>query len=250
MQNLVSIVTPCYNAASYIKQTIDSVLTQTYTDWELIIVDDCSTDDSAEIIKRYASRDNRIKYLKTDKPSGSPSMPRNIAIDNAKGEYIAFLDADDVWLPDKLEKQVSFMQDNNYSFTYSNYEKMNISGTRNNRVIIMPKVSSFWDVIETCTIPCLTAMLNKDLIGDTRFKNTPKEDFVFWLDILKKGVKAYNVGGILALYRELQNSRSSNKIQMIENQWRVLRTVEGVKAPIAIYFMFKYLYNGMIKFYK
>lgn len=108
-KGLVSVVTPCYNAKAYIASTIDSVQKQTYTHWEMLVVDDCSTDNSAEIVKQMAQEDLRIRYLKTEKPSGSPTMPRNIALDNARGQYIAFLDADDLWMPEKLEEQLAFM---------------------------------------------------------------------------------------------------------------------------------------------
>lgn len=107
INNRVSVITPSYNSSAFISQTIDSVLFQTYTDWEMLIVDDCSTDDSASIIKQYSKRDARIKYLKTDLPSGSPCEPRNIGIMSAQGRYIAFLDSDDVWLPNKLEEQLN-----------------------------------------------------------------------------------------------------------------------------------------------
>lgn len=250
MSSLISIITPCYNSEGTIQQTIESVINQTYQNWEMLIIDDCSTDNSADVIKRYADRDNRIRYFRTDSPSGSPSMPRNIGIEKASGKYIAFLDADDLWFPDKLEKQVSFLENNDYSFIYSDYEKMNHLGRRNNRLIKMPESSSFWDVIQTCTIPCLTVMMTREIIGKTRFKFIPKEDFAFWLDILKKGVIAYNVGQVLAIYREQNKSRSSNKIDMIRKQWTVLRKVEGVKPIVASYFMFQYLFHGVLKYVK
>lgn len=250
MPNLITIVTPCHNAESTICETIESVICQSYKDWEMLIIDDCSTDKSFDIIKEYAKKDHRIKYFKTENPSGSPSLPRNIGIDKAKGEYIAFLDADDIWLPNKLEKQIHFIETNGHSFIYSDYEKMNYLGERNNRLVKMPSSSSFWDILETCTIPCLTVLMTKDIIGKTRFKSIPKEDFAFWLDILKKGVNAYNVGEILAVYREQQQSRSSNKLNMIKNQWLVLRKIEGVKPVVASYFMFKYLLHGFFKFVK
>lgn len=247
---MVSIITPCYNAERYISETINSVLKQTYDDWEMIIVDDCSTDNSATIIQGYAKKDNRIKYLKTSAPSGSPAIPRNIGLDNAKGEYVAFLDADDLWLPDKLKLQIEFMQNNQIGFVYSDYEKIDLEGKRNNRIIRMPKISSFWDVIESCTIPCLTVIIKKKIIDKSRFKNTAKEDFIFWLDILKKNVKAYNSGGVLALYREQPKSRSSNKFLMIKEQWYLLRNIEGVKPVVASYFMMKYLIYGFLKYLK
>lgn len=127
----------------------------------MIIVDDCSTDDSAGIIKEYAAKDPRIRYLKTAVASGSPTIPRNMGIDNAKGKYIAFLDADDKWLPDKLERQLCFMEDTQCDFVYSDYEKIKSDGERGNRVVRMPQKATFWDVIETCVIPCLTVMIKK-----------------------------------------------------------------------------------------
>lgn len=250
MPPIVSVITPCYNAEHYLTQTIESVINQSFQNWEMLIIDDCSSDNSRQIIESFATKDSRIRYFKTDAPSGSPSLPRNIGIDNSEGQYIAFLDADDLWFPDKLEKQVRFMEENGHSFIYSDYEKMNFLGKRDNRIIKMPKTSSFWDVIETCTIPCLTVMMTRDIIGNSRFKSIPKEDFAFWLDILKKGIKAFNVSEVLALYREQRQSRSSNKFDMIKNQWTVLRKIEGVKPFVASYFMVQYLFHGFFKFLK
>ena len=249
-KSFVSIITPCYNAERTIVTAIESVINQSFQNWEMLIIDDCSNDSSPEIIKEYADRDHRIKYFQTNEKSGSPSLPRNIGIDNACGKYIAFLDADDIWLPNKLEQQIQFIENNDYSFIYSDYEKINHLGERNNRIVKMPESASFWDVIETCTIPCLTALIKREIIGDTRFKHIPKEDFVFWLDILKKEVIAYNVGQVLALYREQPNSRSSNKFNMIKNQRIILRKIEGVKPVVASYFMFQYLFHGVLKFIK
>lgn len=248
LSSLISIITPCYNATASISQTIESVIAQTYQNWEMIIIDDCSSDNSAEIIHHFCERDKRIRYFRTSEPSGSPSLPRNIGIDNANGDYIAFLDSDDVWLPDKLKEQMAFMVDNDYKFVYSDYEKMDENGNRNRRLIIMPKSSSYWDVVETCTIPCLTAIMTREIIGDTRFLNIPKEDFAFWLEILKKNIKAYNTGKVHALYREQRRSRSANKFAMLRNQWYVLRYVEGIKPIIASYFMIKFLFYGFLKY--
>lgn len=247
---LVSIITPCYNAASYIGETIESVLAQTYTNWEMLIVDDCSTDKSKETILSYIAKDDRIKYFKTITPSGSPAVPRNIGLDNSHGEYVAFLDADDLWLPEKLEKQVEYCIKSGDRFVYSDYEKIDLKGNKNNRLIKMPPKSTYWDVLETCTIPCLTVLIAKDLIGTHRFRSIPKEDFAFWLELLKQGEEAFNQGEVLALYREQPNSRSSNKFKMIRNQWYVLRRIERVKPLIAIYFMVTFLTHGLLKFLK
>lgn len=173
MKVAVSIITPCYNAAGTIRDTIESVQLQTFSNWEMIIVDDCSCDNSMAIIEDYAAKDSRIRCFQTDSPSGSPSLPRNIGIEHANGEYIAFLDSDDLWLPDKLEKQMDFIASNHCDFVYSDYEKIDYAGCRSNRVVKMPNCSTFWDVIETCTIPCLTVIISKEIIGKCRFRSIP-----------------------------------------------------------------------------
>lgn len=244
----VSIITPCYNASRTIGATIESVLSQTFLDWELLIIDDCSSDNSAQIIQEYTIKDPRIKYYKTKKSSGSPSYPRNIGIDHANGEYIAFLDSDDLWLPNKLTCQVEFAQDNGYEFVYSDYEKISAEGKRNNRVIRMRPTSSYRDLLKTCSIPCLTAMLSKHQIGQIRFRNVPKEDYVFWLDVLKTGALAHNTGEVHGLYRVLPHSRSANKMTMIAEQWYVLRKIQGIKCIMAIYFMIHFMIHGLIKY--
>lgn len=249
-QGMVSIITPCYNSETTISQTIESVIAQSYANWEMLIVDDASEDDSANIIKSYQIHDGRIKYFKTQSPSGSPSKPRNIALDNAHGEFIAFLDSDDIWLPNKLEEQIKFLHAKEVNFVYSNYEKIGPEGKRNNRKIIMPPKTTFWDVLETCSIPCLTVLLRNNIISDTRFRYIPKEDYAFWIEILKKNEVAYNTGAVHALYREQQISRSSNKLKMIKEQWFVLRNVVGVKKIIGLYFMVKYLLYGFLKYLK
>ena len=246
---LVSIITPVYNAAQFIGETIESVLKQTYPYWELLICDDCSTDDTIKIIKQYNIKDSRIRLLTTSQNTGSPSIPRNIALNEAKGEYIALLDADDIWFPKKLEDQLLFIEKYHYEFVYSNYEKMDFLGKRNNRYVCTKKVSSFWDLLESNGIPCLTALLRREIVGDIRFRQFPKEDYVFWLEILRtRGILAYNTNKIHAVYREAKNSRSGDKKKMVKQQWYVLRTIEKVKWIPAIYFMSIFLIKGFLKY--
>lgn len=251
MNILISIITPCYNSKSTIQATIQSVLEQTYPYWEMLIIDDCSTDGSDIIIQQYCKQDSRIKYLKTNKPSGSPAQPRNIGLDYAIGEYICFLDSDDCWLPTKLEDQIKFIKKNNYDFIYSNYEKISFDGKRNQRIIITKQQSNYNDNLRTCEIPCLTVLLKKGIIGTTRFlPNMPKEDYIFWLTILKKGITAYNTNQIHGLYRESHYSRSSNKVSMIKAQWYILRKVENINFQLALYYLLLYLWYGLKKFVK
>ena len=248
MTPIVSIITPCYNAASYIAQTIESVQAQTFRDWEMLIVDDCSTDDSAVIISAYQATDERIRYFRTDAPSGSPSKPRNIAMEQARGRYIAFLYSDDLWLPHKLEEQLAFMERGGYDFVYSDYEKMTWDGSRSNRIIHARSASSYWDTLESNEIPCLTVLVRKDLLEGLSFKSIPKEDFALWLEVLRRGHDAYNTGQVHALYREARNSRSSNKWLMFKQQWYILRRIERVKLVPSLYFMIPFALKGFAKY--
>ncbi len=249
-KKMVSIITPCYNAVRCIQDTIQSVISQTYQDWEMLIVDDCSTDNSVDIVRSLAEKEPRIKLFSTEKPSGSPSLPRNIGIENAKGEYIAFLDADDLWLPDKLDKQVKFMENNGYDLSYSFYEKINWDGKREDRLIQTRDITDYKKLLKSNSIPCLTSMIRKSVIGDTRFKQIPQEDFCFWLDILKKGVIAYNLKELTALYREANNSRSANKLDMFKGYWNVIRNHQKISFIPACLDMVTYSVLGFAKFIK
>lgn len=245
--HLVSVITPCYNAADYIADTIESVLAQTYRNWEMIIIDDCSSDKSSEIILSYAEKDGRIHYLKTDSPSGSPSRPRNIGLEHAKGEYIAMLDSDDIWLPSKLEEQLDFISNNGYDFVYSCYEKISHYGVRSGRIIRTKSSADYQDLLKSDEIPCLTALFRSDVIGDVRFVHEEKEDYIFWLGILKKGITAHNTGIVHALYRLSKNSRSSDKVKMFKSQWNVIHNIEGVNFFKAAYCMAIYAFKGIAK---
>lgn len=250
-QPLVSIVTPCYNAGHTIRQTISSVLDQTYQNWEMIIVDDCSTDNSRDIIQEYAKKDGRIHLLTTTHPSGSPTTPRNVALSRAQGQFVAFLDADDLWMPNKLEIQIDYMLRNKCPFCYADYEKMTAEGKRSGRFVLLKKSTSYWDMLESNSVPCLTVVIERAVIGNLRFREVPQEDMVFWLELMKrKDIVAQNVGEVLAIYRGSRHSRSSNKIRMIRKQWYVLRHVEKVKRIPSLYFMAAYLIQGTLKYMK
>lgn len=250
MGYLISIITPAYNAESTIEKAIESVLNQTYNDWELLIINDCSSDKTEEIIQNYSSKDRRIKYFCTERPSGGPSVPRNIGLKNSKGKYIAFLDSDDLWFPNKLEEQINFLLVNNYKFVYSNYEKISYDGKRNNRFIFVRNVSTYKDTLKSCEIPCLTILMDSSLIENRQFKNMGKEDYIMWLEILRDGTIAYNTGKVHALYRESNNTRSSNKFKMIYQQWNVIRNIEKQNLIKSIYYLSTYLFKGYLKYIK
>jgi len=162
--NLISIITPSYKSEKFITETIESVLTQYYHNWEMIIVDDFSSDNSNIIIEKYCKQDHRIRLIKLEKNSG-PAVARNKAIKEAKGRYIAFLDADDLWYPQKLEKQIQFMSDNNYELTYTNYETMNEDGKNLNNIIKSPSKLNYKQLLKANKIGCLSAIYDTHKIG-------------------------------------------------------------------------------------
>lgn len=243
----VSIITPCYNAGAYLSQTIQSVLAQSYPDWELLLVDDCSTDDTASIIQQFSVKDSRIKYFRTDRPSGSPTLPRNMGVENALGRYIAFLDSDDAWLPDKLEKQVKLLEDKRVAIAFSDYEKMSEDGERNSRVVKAPLKVNYKQLLRGNVIGCLTAMYDTAKVGKMYFMQHTHEDYILWLSILKKGFVAVNTGTVEALYRVRRNSVSSNKLKVLSWQWDIYRNVEKVGLLKAMYYFAHYAYKAYRK---
>lgn len=244
---LVSIIMPCYNAGAYIAQAIESVLSQTYANWELLICDDCSTDNSSAIIRQYVDADARIRYFKTQKPSGSPVMPRNIAIKEANGDVIAFLDSDDVWLPTKLERQIPLLCNEDTAIVFSNYEKINMQGVRENRVVKAPSFTNYNNLLKGCVIGNLTGIYDVSKVGKIYCERVHHEDYLLWLTILKKGYVARNTNTLEALYRVCSNSVSANKLKTIGWQWNILYNIERLPLFRAIYCFLNYAVKGFVK---
>lgn len=225
-ENLVSVITPAYNAARFIAETIESVLNQTYENWEMIIVDDCSQDETTSIIKKYQAQDERIQLITLKENSGS-AVARNTAMDHAKGKYLAFLDSDDKWLPEKLAKQVAFMEEKDIAFSFTRYQRVKEDGTETAILSKVPPVITYDDLMKQCVIGCLTVMLDREKIGELRMVNIrTRQDYAFWLKILRKGYRAYGIPEVLAHYRLVEGSISSNKIQAAKRNWYVYRHIE------------------------
>ncbi|MFB9145475.1 glycosyltransferase family 2 protein [Halomonas alkalicola] len=243
---LISIVTPSHNSARFVSETIQSVLDQSFVEWEMIIVDDFSTDDSVEMIKAFVERDSRINLIRLTKNSGA-ALARNAAIEVAKGRYIAFLDSDDLWLPYKLEKQLAFMQANNYPFAYTAYDKIDEEGLVLGRIGAPGKVS-YSDLLKTCSIGCLTAMYDADFFGKIYMPvNTKREDFATWLKLLKEVDYAYGLNENLAQYRVYKNQTSANKAKMAKENWRLYRDVERLSFLTATYYFSHYAIRGFLR---
>ena len=246
----VSVITPCHNSQAFITDTIESVRSQTYQNWEMLIVDDCSTDNSASIIQEYCTKDNRIHYLKTAQPSGSPVIPRNIGIKTAKGRYIAFLDSDDCWLRTKLEDQIPLFEDDNVAIVFTNYEKIASSGERKGRKIIAPATVCYRDLLKGNCIGCLTAIYDTAKTGKVYFQDVGHEDYALWLSILRSGYIAKNSETIGALYRVVEGSLSSNKLEDLKWTWHILRDMERLSCSNSLYYFANYAIRAFIKYLK
>ena len=246
MNNLVSIVTPCYNCAAFIADTIDSVVAQSYPYWEMIIVDDGSSDSSVEIIRQYTERDDRIVLIQLTKNMGAAEA-RNAATKIAKGRYIAFLDGDDLWLPSKLKKQLEFMQDEDLAFTYSSYRFIDENNNHLGELITKASVT-YHSLLKTCDIGCLTALYDTQKLHKIYMPNVlTREDYALWLKILKKISMAKGIREPLAIYRIRKHSLSANKVKAAAAQWRVYREIEQLSLPKSIYYFVHYAYNGFVK---
>jgi len=243
---LISIITPLHNAGRFISQTIESVIAQTVSDWELIIVDDLSQDDGPEIVASYVKGDPRIKLVRNSKNSG-PAISRNKAIKLSSGRFIAFLDSDDIWSPKKLEVQIDFMLKNQYAFTFATYEKISESG-KSIGIINAPTKVTYNDLLKTCSVGCLTAVYDTFYLGKVYMPDIKKrQDYALWLSILKIVPYGYGIKLILGKYRVRPKSVSSNKFSAASFQWKIYRNIENFGFWKSLYYFSNYSYFGVIK---
>ncbi len=246
---LVSIITPMYNGAKYVSQTIDSVLAQTYECWEMVIVDDGSKDNSAEIVEHYSRKDKRIRLIRQSN-AGSASA-RNNALRNAKGKYICFLDADDLLDCRFLEKQLNYLKKNDAAIVYASYRRIDESNQEILKPFIVPDKVNYKGLLKTCSISCLTAMFDKEKTGEVFFEESLKsmrDDFVFWLTLLKKIDYAYGNKEVLASYRVFASSTTGNKKKVMKPQFMVYYKVEKLGLFRSVYYFINWAINGILKY--
>ena len=225
---LISIITPTYNCAKFIGKTIESVLSQTYKNWEMIIVDDASKDNTEEIVSNY--KDDRIRYIRLTENSGA-AIARTRAMQEAKGKYMAFLDSDDLWKSNKLESQIKFMMDNNYNFICSSYEQIDEQGNKNGKIIKCKKKVDYNGVLLSCPVGNSTVMYNVEKLGKFEVPNIRKRnDDALWLRMLKKEQYIYGQDEVLMEYRIRQNSISSNKLDLVKYHWYLYREIEHLSV--------------------
>ena len=238
MNDLVSIITPSYQTASFIAETIESVLAQTYTNWEMIIVDDCSTDATDEVVAPYLG-DSRIRYLKNEKNSGA-AVSRNRALREAKGRWIAFLDSDDLWSPKKLEKQIAFMEENHYAFSYTEYEEIGENSKSLGAYVSGPKRIAKFGMYQYCWVGCLTVMYDRKVAGLVQIQDIRKNnDYAMWIEVCKKA-DCYLLNEQLAKYRKRSGSISRHGIMtMIGWHYKLWHEAVGMNPVMA------WVYTGM-----
>lgn len=248
-ENLISIVTPMYNGEKYVEETINSVLKQTYPNWEMIIVDDGSKDNGPAIVEKFAQADNRIKLIR-QKNAGS-SAARNNGLKNIQGRYVSFLDSDDFWEPNFLEEQLNFIKEKKSPIVFASYKRINAEGKEILKPFIVPEKVNYKSLLKSCSISCLTAMFDREKTGNVFFNEAMgslRDDFVFWLSILKQGGYAYGNKNVLASYRVFASSTTGNKKKVMKPQFMVYYKVEKLGLIKSIYYFINWAINGFFKY--
>ena len=235
IEGLVSIITPVYNAESVIEKTITSVLNQSYQNWELILVDDCATDKSAEIIQRMAASESRLKYYKLEQNSGA-AVARNKGIEMANGSYMAFLDADDYWLEDKLQRELDLMKEKDCAFVYAATQMINEHDEKIGDYTPVPEWTDYNHLLKRTVIATSTVLLDMNKIGDFSMPlRRSGQDYATWLMLLRRVDKAYGINEPLTLYRISPKSLSSNKFKSIKQVYGIQTKDEGLNPIYAGY---------------
>lgn len=237
-EELVSIITPTYNCAKFIAKTIDSVRAQTYQNWEMIIVDDRSQDNTREIVESYMKEDSRIQYHILAENSGA-AVARTEAMKLAKGSYMAFLDSDDLWTPDKLKRQIEWMNDNGYAFSCTAYEQIDEEDNPLKRTIKAVKKTSYNRLLLDCPVGNSSVMYNVEKMGKFEVPNIRKRnDDALWLQMLKKEKYIWGMQDVLMKYRIRKNSISSNKFKVIKYHWILYRKIERLSFVRSVFHIF------------
>ena len=248
MNTKVSIIVPVYNAGRFLEETIGSVIRQEFQDWELLLVDDCSSDESVSIIETYAAQDKRIRLIRQTKNQGAAAA-RNRGVTKAQGRYIAFLDADDLWKPRRLSAQRRFMQEKQAGFVFSGYEFADCEGNGTGRIVNVPETLTYRQALKNTTIFTSTVLFDteripKELIFMPLVKS---EDTACWWNILRQGHTACGLNENLALYRRSGETLSSNKLEAIRRIWNLYRNVERLSLPYSLYNFVFYAVRAVLR---
>lgn len=244
---IVSVIMPSYNVYRFVEASIRSVLNQTFKNLELLVVDDGSTDSTSAIIEWLANSDPRISFEKSNINQGV-AIARNRAIAKARGRYLAFLDADDLWEPTKLERQIEFMETNDVSFSFTGYKVISPEGQKLDYISKMPPLMGYKDLLKNTAIACSTVIIDRQKIRDVSFPDMKtRQDFALWLTLLRAGYYAFGMSEVLGSYRIAPNSLSRNKRKAASQVWRVYRETERLPLHRAIWYFSNYAIRGLAK---
>ena len=244
---LVSVIVPAYKAAPFIAQTIGSVLAQTYTDWEMLVADDCSPDGTRDVVREWAARDARVRLIALER-NGGPAAARNAALDQARGRWLAFLDSDDLWLPAKLERSLAHARAQRAALVFTGYRRISDDGARTGRYIGVPERLTYGELLGNTAIATSTVVIDRALAGDVRMERVYYDDFVCWLSILKRGHVAHGLDEDLMRYRVLARSVSRNKGRSAREVWRTYRQVEHIGLVPSAWHFSRYALNAVRKY--
>ncbi len=251
MKSLVSIIMPLYNGEKFIKITLESVLKQTYKNWELLITNDGSKDNSPKIVEEYAKKDERIKLF--NQVNKGSAAARNNSLKEANGKYIVFLDSDDIWEDNFLEKQIKFLKEKNASLVFSSYKRINEDGKEILDPFIVSEKVGYKDLLKTCSLTCLTSIYDREKTGIVYFNEKLKslrDDYVMWLTMLKKIDFAYGNKEILASYRIFSNSTTGKKFKVLKPQFLVYYKIEKLGIIRSLYYFINWIFISLKKYKK
>ncbi|HEV2568123.1 glycosyltransferase family 2 protein [Sphingomonas sp.] len=245
---LVSIITPAYRAASVIGETIQSVLDQSYADWEMLIAEDCGPDHTRDVVRDWAARDPRIKLIEMER-NGGPAAARNAALERAQGRWLAFLDSDDLWLPGKLERQLDFHRRNQGTvLTFTGYRRISADGSRTGHYIGVPRRIGYKGLLGNTIITTSTVLVDRDRSGPFRMKKTYYDDFACWLELLKRGGAALGLDEDLMRYRVLEKSVSRDKGNSAKQVWLAYRNIEQLGPLASAWYFSNYAARAWLKY--
>ncbi len=248
MKSLVSIITPCYNSEKFISETITSVQNQTYSNWEMIIIDDCSQDKTVQIIQNFMDEDSRIHLIRLHKNCGA-AKARNFGIEKITGKFLTFLDADDIWFPDFIQNSIETIKKTGINFVFSSYKRSNENLEFVYSDFTVPKKVTYTDILKTNSISCLTAFINVEVLGIKKMPDILKrQDMGLWLKYLKETPFAHGIQEPKAIYRIRENSLSRNKKKLIKYQWQFYYKVEKLGFFTSVYYMLQWMVRGFLKY--
>ncbi len=245
---MISIVVPVHNAEKFLEETIKSVMAQTYTDWELLLVDDCSKDASKTIASGYEALDKRIRLIALEENVGA-AKARNVGIRESKGAYLAFLDADDIWVKEKLERELKFMKEKQAAFVFSGYEFADEQAVGTGKIVRVPETINYKQALKNTTIFTSTVLFDRSKIDKELLlmPDVKSEDTATWWQILKTGIEAYGLNENLVLYRRSANTLSSNKFEAIKRIWYLYRKVEKLNIFSSCYNFIGYAVRAVLR---